>query len=49
MNALEAFSENKISYDEVETVVMQAETNTIDSVKSLIGLGARSYSTKCRI
>ncbi len=42
MNALEAFSENKISYDEVETVVMQAETNTIDSVKSLIGLGARS-------
>ena len=42
MNALEAFSENKISYDEVETVVMQAETNTIDSVKSLIGLGAHS-------
>ena len=42
MNALEAFSENKISYDEVETVVLQAEANTIDSVKSLIGLGARS-------
>jgi phospholipase/lecithinase/hemolysin len=42
MNALEAFSENKISYDEVETVVVQAEANTIDSVKSLVGLGARS-------
>jgi phospholipase/lecithinase/hemolysin len=42
MNALEAFGENKISYDEVETVVVQAEANTIDSVKSLVGLGARS-------
>jgi phospholipase/lecithinase/hemolysin len=42
MNALQAFSENKISYDEVETVVEQAEANTIDSVKSLVGLGARS-------
>lgn len=42
MNALEAFSENKISYDEVETVVIQAEANTLDSVKSLVGLGARS-------
>jgi phospholipase/lecithinase/hemolysin len=42
MNALEAFSENKISYDEVTTVVGQAEANTIDSVKSLVGLGARS-------
>ena len=42
MNALEAFSENKISYDEVETVVGQAEGNTINSVKSLVRLGARS-------
>ena len=42
MNALEAFSENMISYDEVETVVVQAEANTINSVKSLVGLGARS-------
>jgi phospholipase/lecithinase/hemolysin len=42
MNALEAFSENKISYGEVETVVGQAETNTIASVKSLVALGARS-------
>jgi phospholipase/lecithinase/hemolysin len=42
MNALEAFSENKISFDEVETVVGQAEANTIDSVKSLVKLGAQS-------
>jgi phospholipase/lecithinase/hemolysin len=42
MNALEDFSEKKISYDEVETVVGQAEANTIDSVQSLMKLGARS-------
>src|SRR4029077_13272777 len=42
MNALEAFSEDKISFDEVETVVAQAEANTINSVKSLFKLGARS-------
>ena len=42
MNALEALGENKISLDEVITVVAQAETNTIDSVKELVGLGAQS-------
>jgi phospholipase/lecithinase/hemolysin len=44
MNALEAFSEKKITFDEVETVVGQAEANTIDSVKTLVGppFGARS-------
>jgi phospholipase/lecithinase/hemolysin len=39
---LEEFSENKISFDEVETVVGQAEPNTIKSVGSLVKLGAQS-------
>jgi phospholipase/lecithinase/hemolysin len=42
MNALEAFSENKITFGEVGTVVGQAEANTIKSVKSLVKLGAQS-------
>jgi phospholipase/lecithinase/hemolysin len=42
MNALEELGEGKISLPEVETVVAQAETNTIDSVGTLFGLGARS-------
>jgi phospholipase/lecithinase/hemolysin len=42
MNALGDFVGGKISLDEVKTVVAQAEANTIDSVKTLFGLGARS-------
>ena len=38
MNALE----DKIPPSELETVMMQAEANTIDSVKALVGLGAQS-------
>ncbi len=38
LNALE----DKIPPAELETVMMQAEANTIDSVKTLFGLGARS-------
>ncbi|HEY1863213.1 MAG TPA: SGNH/GDSL hydrolase family protein [Roseiarcus sp.] len=38
MNALE----DKIPPSELQTVMMQAEANTIASVKSLVGLGARS-------
>jgi phospholipase/lecithinase/hemolysin len=38
MNALE----DKIPPAKLETVMMQAEANTIDSVKALVGLGARS-------
>jgi len=42
MNALGEFVGGKISLPEVRTVVSQAETNTIDSVGTLFGLGARS-------
>jgi phospholipase/lecithinase/hemolysin len=42
MNALAEFVGGKISLPEVETVVSQAEGNTIDSVKTLVGLGAQS-------
>jgi phospholipase/lecithinase/hemolysin len=38
MNALE----DKIPPSELKTVMMQAEANTIDSVKALVGLGAQS-------
>ena len=42
MNALGEFVGGKISLSEVQTVVSQAETNTINSVKTLVGLGAQS-------
>jgi phospholipase/lecithinase/hemolysin len=42
MNALAEFVGGTISLAEVRTVVTQAETNTIDSVGTLFGLGARS-------
>src|ERR1700722_7974599 len=42
MNALAAFVGGTISLAEVKTVVSQAEANTIDSVGTLFGLGARS-------
>jgi phospholipase/lecithinase/hemolysin len=42
LNALAEFVGGEISLPEVETVVSQAETNTIDSVKSLAELGAQS-------
>src|ERR1700722_3122529 len=42
MNALAEFVGGTISLAEVKTVVSQAETNTIDSVGTLFGLGARS-------
>ena len=42
MNALAAYVDGKLSLGGVQTVVSQAEGNTIDSVKSLIGLGAQS-------
>ena len=42
MNALGEFVGGEISLPEVKTVVAQAEANTIDSVKALFGLGARS-------
>jgi phospholipase/lecithinase/hemolysin len=42
MNALAEFVGGEISLPEVRTVVSQAETNTIDSVGTLFGLGARS-------
>jgi phospholipase/lecithinase/hemolysin len=42
MNALGEFVGGIISLAEVKTVVSQAETNTIDSVGTLFGLGARS-------
>jgi phospholipase/lecithinase/hemolysin len=42
MNALAAYAVGKISLPEVDKVVAQAEANTIDSVKTLFGLGARS-------
>ena len=42
MNALAEFVGGRISLAEVKTVVTQAETNTIDSVGTLFGLGARS-------
>jgi phospholipase/lecithinase/hemolysin len=42
MNALAEFVGGTISLAEVRTVVSQAETNTIDSVGTLFGLGARS-------
>src|ERR1700722_11076675 len=42
MNALAEFVGGKISLPEVRTVVSQAEINTIDSVGTLFGLGARS-------
>jgi phospholipase/lecithinase/hemolysin len=42
MNALGEFVGGKISLPEVKTVVVQAEANTIDSVKALFGLGARA-------
>jgi phospholipase/lecithinase/hemolysin len=42
MNALAEFVGGKISLPEVQTVVSQAESNTIDSVKDLVGLGAQS-------
>jgi phospholipase/lecithinase/hemolysin len=42
MNALAAYAEGTLSLDGVQTVVSQAESNTIDSVKSLVGLGAQS-------
>ena len=42
MNALAAFVGGTISLPEVKTIVSQAETNTIDSVGTLFGLGARS-------
>ena len=46
MNALE----DKIPPSELKTVMMQAEVNTIDSVKALVGLERnRSCSTKFRI
>jgi phospholipase/lecithinase/hemolysin len=42
MNALAEFVGGTISLTEVNTVVSQAETNTIHSVGALFGLGARS-------
>ena len=42
MNALAEFVGGEISLPEVKTVVAQAEANTIVSVKTLFGLGARS-------
>jgi phospholipase/lecithinase/hemolysin len=42
MNALAEFVGGTISLTEVNTVVSQAETNTIHSVGTLFGLGARS-------
>ena len=42
MNALGEFVGGKTLAAEVKTVVVQAEANTIDSVKALFGLGARS-------
>ena len=42
LNALAAYVEGKLSLDGVQKVVGEAEVNTIDSVKSLFGLGARS-------
>jgi phospholipase/lecithinase/hemolysin len=42
MNALAEFVGGTISLAEVKTVVSQAESNTIDSVGTLFGLGARS-------
>jgi phospholipase/lecithinase/hemolysin len=42
MNALVAYAEGKISLPAVQKVVGEAEVNTIDSVKALFGLGARS-------
>jgi phospholipase/lecithinase/hemolysin len=42
MNALAEFVGGEISLPEVRTVVSQAEINTIDSVGTLFGLGARS-------
>jgi phospholipase/lecithinase/hemolysin len=42
MNALAAFVGGTISLADVKTIVSQAETNTIKSVGTLFGLGARS-------
>jgi phospholipase/lecithinase/hemolysin len=42
MNALAAYAVGKISFDGVQKVVGEAEANTIDSVKTLFGLGGRS-------
>jgi phospholipase/lecithinase/hemolysin len=42
MNALAAYAEGKILLPAVQKVVGEAEVNTIDSVKTLFGLGARS-------
>ena len=42
MNALGAYAGGTLSLDGVQKVVGEAETNTIGSVKSLVGLGAQS-------
>ena len=42
MNALAAYAGGTLSLDGVQKVVGEAETNTIGSVKSLVGLGAQS-------
>jgi phospholipase/lecithinase/hemolysin len=44
MNALE----DKIPPSELKTVMMQAEANTIDSVKALVGLGAQLDQRRAR-
>ena len=42
MNALAAYVLGKKTLDQVNAIVVEAETNTINSVKTLVGLGARS-------
>jgi outer membrane lipase/esterase len=42
MNALAAYADGKLSFNGVQTVVGEAEANTIASVKDLVGLGAQS-------
>ena len=42
LNALAAFVGGTISLADVKTIVSQAETNTINSIGTLFGLGARS-------
>ncbi len=37
MNAIAAYVEGKLSLDGINKVVLEAEANTIGSVKSLIG------------
>jgi len=42
LNALDDYASGTIKLKEVRTVVKQAETNTVDAVDDLYGLGARS-------